>query len=311
MWTKSAPSGVHGGDVEAGEQRQLLQHHGPLAPGAALQHGVAGIVVGSWRLEGGLPVRHILPGEEAGVAAAGDVQHFGADEAVDRLGNEALIPGLVRRLDPGLPRGPGGLAEQALPGGCEGGIGKELVDGGDVAARQPDLGAAGPFLLEERADALDGGGDARDERDAVLGVADGEGEHVRQLPRAPVAQHPAPGAERAGHGGGEEAGSGDEVEAERAERLDRGGGGGWALAADDGLPPGGGVVDDDGGVAARAVEVGFGDLQGEGGGGGGVERVAAALQHGLAHAACQPMRRGDDAERAGDLGAGGEHGRSP
>ena len=46
-------------------------------------------------------------------------------------------------------------------------------------------------------------------------------------------------------------------------------------------------------------------------GGGGVERVAAALQHRHADLARDPVRAGDDAERAGDLGAGGEHAGSP
>ena len=101
---------------------------------------------------------------------------------------------------------------------------------------------------------------------------------------------------------------GDQLQVQRAEGLERGGGGRGALAADDALGAGLRVVDDNGGVAAGPVEVRFGDLQGEGGGAGGVKRVAAPLQHGLADAAGEPVGGGDDAEGAGDLGAGGEHG---
>ena len=90
-----------------------------------------------------------------------------------------------------------------------------------------------------------------------------------------------------------------------------GGIGGAALAADDVLPVGLRIVDDDGGVAARAVQVGFGDLQGEAGGGGGIEGVAAAFEHGHGDGAGEPVGGADDAEGAGDFWAGGEHGGLP
>ena len=91
------------------------------------------------------------------------------------------------------------------------------------------------------------------------------------------------------------------------EFLQRGGLRGDALAADHVLRLRARRVQDDRRIAARAVEMRLRHLQGEGRGGGGVERVAAALQHRHADLARDPVRAGDDTERAGDLRAGGEH----
>ena len=57
VWTKSGPTGSMRADVEALQQRELLQEHGSLAPGAAFQHGVAVVVVGDRVLDGRLPAR--------------------------------------------------------------------------------------------------------------------------------------------------------------------------------------------------------------------------------------------------------------
>ena len=72
----------------------------------------------------------------------------------------------------------------------------------------------------------------------------------------------------------------------------------------------GGAMDDDRRIAARAVQMRLDDLQGEAGGGGGVEGIAAAFQHRHADLAGDPMGGGDGAEGASDFRAGGEHGRS-
>ena len=150
--------------------------------------------------------------------------------------------------------------------------------------------------------------DARHERDAVAGVADGVGEHVGQLPGAPVAQQQAPGAERAGHHGGQQAGAGDQVEAELARSARASPAGGRrpgrrrraacrlaALCRMIGASPPG------------PFRCGSATCRVKAAAHGGVERVAAALQHRHADLAREPVRAGDDAERAGDLGAGGEH----
>ena len=132
-------------------------------------------------------------------------------------------------------------------------------------------------------------------------------QHVGEFPTAPVAQQQAPGVERAGHHGRQQAGAGHEVEAESLEVRDRRRLRGDALAADHPLRPRARVVDDDRRIAARPVQVRLGDLQHERRRRRGVERVAAALQHRHAGLARDPVRAGDDAKCAGDLRAGGEH----
>ena len=59
-------------------------------------------------------------------------------------------------------------------------------------------------------------------------------------------------------------------------------------------------------VAAGAVQVRLDHLQDEGGGDGGVERVAAFFQNPHPDRGCDPMRRSDDPECALDLRTGGE-----
>src|SRR5262249_5971884 len=94
------PDDVKAVEVEAFEQGELLQHHRALAPDAGLAHRVAAVVVGERRLEGRLPARHVVAGEQAAVALAARVHDLlGAAEAVDRLGDEPLRPGPARLLD--------------------------------------------------------------------------------------------------------------------------------------------------------------------------------------------------------------------
>ena len=66
------------------------------------------------------------------------------------------------------------------------------------------------------------------------------------------------------------------------------------------------VMHDDRHVAAGAIQMRLDHLQGEGGGDGGVERIAAFLQDAHADRGRNPMGGGDHAEHALDLGAGGE-----
>ena len=105
---------------------------------------------------------------------------------------------------------------------------------------------------------------------------------------------------------GEQAGAGHHVEAFALVMRDGGAGRGRALAADQlGLALAH-VVEHHRHVAARAVQVRLDHLQREGGGDRGVEGVAAALQRAHADGGGDPVRRGDDAEGAVDLGPRGE-----
>ena len=56
------PGRVDPVELEALEDRELLQHHRTLAPGPGLADRVAAIVVGERRLDGRLPIRHVGAG---------------------------------------------------------------------------------------------------------------------------------------------------------------------------------------------------------------------------------------------------------
>ena len=110
VWMKSGAGRIGAVEVEALEQRELLQDDRALRPRARLAHRVAAVVVGERRLDGGLPLGHVLAAQQAFVALARDVQQlFVGVEAVDRLGDEALAPRLARALDLGLAAAAAGL----------------------------------------------------------------------------------------------------------------------------------------------------------------------------------------------------------
>src|ERR1700719_2911469 len=91
-------------EPETLEQRQLLQHHGPLRPRPRLAYRVAAILVGERRLDGGLPARHVLSGEYAAIAFPTGVHDLlAAAETIDRLGDKTLRPYLAGALDFLLP----------------------------------------------------------------------------------------------------------------------------------------------------------------------------------------------------------------
>ena len=142
------------------------------------------------------------------MAAAGHVQHVGgAEEPVHRLGDEAAIPGAARGIDAGLARVADGLAADAFVG-----VGERRAGEQRFRARAPCRRAGTPRRTTSTPPrtaphALDRRADARHDVDAVLRVADREGQHVGEFPGAPVAQQQAPGVERAGHHRGQHAGA--------------------------------------------------------------------------------------------------------
>src|SRR5207237_8785037 len=83
------------GEIEAMEQRELLEEDRPLAPGAGLAHGPAAVLVPHRRLERGAPAREVVSGEEPAAGCA---------EAVDRLRDEAAVEDVARALDLRLAR---------------------------------------------------------------------------------------------------------------------------------------------------------------------------------------------------------------
>ncbi|MNT03966.1 hypothetical protein D3C72_1385270 [compost metagenome] len=166
---------------------------------------------------------------------AGGVAHRGvAAVGVDRLGHEAAVPAIHGGVDlarAGVAPGLGGLDDTRI------GIGQyrqpmERAGARHLAIGQPGVGRAVPFVAEQRLHGQDGLRDARHQREAIARIADGRREHVRQRPRAVVAQHGQPRAERAGHGGGHQADAGHQFHALGAQRLGVRQRGRRALAAD-------------------------------------------------------------------------------
>ena len=301
--------GLHRRQLEARQQRELLQEDRALAPGLRLADGQARVLQGERGLGPRLPRGEVVVAEQAAVAPPGPVQHLGDVEvAGERLGHEPLVehpPGGLDLLVP-VSRGGFGLVEDALVGGGQPRVTEPGPRRGHLPARQVHLRGAGPVVAEHLRHAGDGTADRRDERIAAPGVLDRVAQHVPQAGDAVVAKQEQPGAERPGHAGREQAVARDQVDAERAERAGRRRPRGRALPADHERPTAPGVEADDRDLTARAGQVRLDDLQDQPGSDRRVERVAALLQHSHPGGRGEPVGRGDHAERASQLRPGGE-----
>ena len=140
------------GEVEAVEERQLLQADRPGSPGQRLADGEAAVLERGDRLERRPPASHVVAGQEA---------VLGGDEAVDLLGDEALVVGAPRFLDLLLARAAAGLVEDAPVGGRKRGVAEERAD---LGRRQIEVARAGP-RREQLLGALDRRADPGDERE--------------------------------------------------------------------------------------------------------------------------------------------------
>ncbi len=281
------------GDVEAGEQRELLEADRPLAPRPRLAHGEAAVVVRDRRLERRPPVAQVVAVQEAAALAR---------EAVDLLCDEPLVEDAARALDLFLARAAARLVEQARPRGGELRVAKRRAG---PWGRKVEVGRARPFA-QQRLDALDDRSDPGDDGVPVLRVADREAEHVLETPRPELLEQQEPAAECARDAGGEQPRSRHQLVAEPANPLDRRVRGSDALRAeDDGLAtrrrP-----EDRRQVSSRSVEMRLDDLEREPRRHGRVEGVAAALEDGHAHARREPVCRRDGTEAAPQLRPRGE-----
>ncbi len=93
VWAYSP--GRHGGEVEAGQQRELLEHHRPLPPGSGLADRVAVELARDRGLERRLPAGHVVRAQQP---------VLGLEERVDRLRHPAAIEGVARGVDARLAR---------------------------------------------------------------------------------------------------------------------------------------------------------------------------------------------------------------
>ena len=301
------------GQVEAGQQGQLLEEHRALAPGLGLAHGQARVVEGQRGLHGRPPGGQVVVGQQPPVRPPGDVHHLGEVEVAGHvLGDETRVEDPARGLDLLVPVRAGrlGLVEQPLVGGGQLGVAEPGAGGRRRAAGQVHLGRAGPVLAEHPGHAGDRAADGRDDRVAAARVLDRVAQHVAEPGHAVVAQQQHPGPERARDAGGQQAVAGDQVEVERGEcprggRLRR-----RPLAADHERFTLARVEADDRHFAAGPVQVRLDDLEHQPGRDRRVEGVAAPFQDGLTRGRGQPVGRGHHAVGAGQFRPGGELARS-
>ncbi|MCY1499184.1 hypothetical protein D9M68_331930 [compost metagenome] len=282
-----------------------------LRPDAAFGHGVAAVFHGERIVVRGAPIRQVGLAQQAAVALAGRVAHrYAAVVGIDFVSHEAAVPDLQRSVDAAAAIGAGGMrfVQDAGVGGRDRGRAEQRIWGRHPAIGQPDIARTGPFVAEQRLHRQDGLGNARHQRKTVTRVVDGGAQHVGQFPCAVVAQQGQPGAERARHGGGQQADAGHQVHAQAAEV-------GWGgqrrrgpLAAQRAQALFAFAPEQDGHFAARSVQVGFHDLQREAARHGRVIGVAAALQHAHGHLRGEPVGGGNHAEGAAYFRTGSEGG---
>ncbi len=277
-----------------------------MRPRTRLEDAIAAVVERERRFDRGLPGRHVLARQHAAVRTPAHVHHVGlAAEAVDRVRNEPLAPDArgprKLRLAPAAARL--GLLEKAHVGFSERAVDEEAAGRGHAASAQVEIGRGRPVLLEQALDGGDRGRRALDDGMAVQGVRDGGLQHVPQAQRAEFGEHMHIGLERARNARGQQARARHDVEAQvPAVVRDRGARWCGSLPADDLRLVAAGLAVHHGDIAAGAAQVRLHYLQREGRGDAGVEGVAAPFQDAHADRRADPVRRGDDAERAVDLG---------
>ncbi|MNX43066.1 hypothetical protein D3C86_735000 [compost metagenome] len=304
-------------DVQVPQYRQLLQVDRALRPDAAFGHGIAAVLHRERLVVRGPPVGQIGFAQQAAVALPGGVAHrLMGVVGVDLVGDEAAVPDVQRGIDAAAAVGAGAVrfVKDARVGGGDGGRAEQGVRGRYAAVGQPHVPRTGPFVAEQRLHGKDGLRDARHQGKAVARVVDGRAQHVGQFPGAVIAQQGQPGAERARHGGGQQADAGHQVQAQAAEMRGGGQRGRRTLAAQRAHALFAFAPEQDGHFAAGSIQVRFHDLQRETARHGRVVGIAAALQHAHGHLRGQPVRGRDHAVRAAYFGAGGEgcaHGAIP
>src|SRR5438552_198407 len=288
---------------------QQLAHHRALRPRASLADGVAAVVVRERGLDTGVPAPHVVTRKHAAVGFAARIHHrLRAAEAVDRLGDEALRPGLARRFDlrDAVAARALRLAQDARVGLGQRFVREQRAGLRHRAGGEINRGRRRPVLAKQSLHRRDGRVRALDQRMAFPRVADGGRKHVGEAHRAVIAQQKHPGLERAGNARGEQPRAGHHVEAEALVMGDRGFRRRGPLTADYLGLAGAHGIDDDRHVAARSVQVRLDHLQRESGCNRGIEGITALFQRRHTDRGGDPVGGGDDAERAFDLGPRGK-----
>ena len=282
------------GEIEAVEERELLQPHRPGRPRQRLADRQPAVLELGDRLERRAPARHVLAGEEPA---------FGGGEPVDLLGDEALVVRAAGLLDLLLARASARLLDDPAIGRRERRVAEERAD---LRCRQVEVARAGPPAAAAPRCARS----SRGSRRRAGSRAPRSRSRTRARPRAARSRTaPAAAASRRRRRG----------RRPRARRFrgrargrDRGSArssprpGAHALAAERNRLAAVDREEQRRHLAAGPVQMRLDDLQRQAGRDRRVERVAAALEHRHPGRGCEPVGRRDHAERAAQLRAGRE-----
>ena len=311
--TACTPSAVEGSRASSGSSssmRQRLEQHRALPPQVGLGDLEVAEAVHGGRLVRRAPARQVGGGHQPRVVAAAGVPEGSPLERVDRLGHEPLAPGAPRaatycasRPAPAAsPTATRRSSTSAYAGFTTSSQGRGSRPCG--SQRAADVGQCSRNIGSIVATVARRPGQ---QRMAGPGVADGVGQHVAQRPacrgrppasarrpRRPGRRRPAVPSPGPGRGRGRGSARGSPLPAPDPARTAPSGVGSSAVANTAGTSPPG------------TVQVGLDDVQDEGTGDGGVERVAARLELGHRRLRSQPVRGGGHAEGAAERRAGGE-----
>jgi len=157
------------------------------------------------------------------VRASGLVEHLARGVRVHGVGDEALVPRAIRRIQLRLPVRARrlGLGQQPAIRRGERGQPQHLVRARHPSVGQPLRRRIRPVLAEQARDGVDRADHARHHRVTPLGVSDRVFEHVAQRQRPVVAQQRQPRADRARHHRRQLAAPGNQREPEAVEAPDR------------------------------------------------------------------------------------------
>src|SRR5215217_3666192 len=301
---------AHADEVEPGEQSELLEKYGSLAPQPCLAHRVA-VVVQRRRSFQFRPVSgEIVAAQQASMASARGIHHPRRGHVMhDGLGDEAAVERVAGRLYllVAISASRLGLFDDAPEGTGQVGVGEKCARSWDPSPAQIHLCRRGPFVTEQLLDPAYRVADPGHERVAVPGVVDRVAHHLRETERTELTEQDHPRVERAWHAGSEQPRTRHQVEAELLEVCDARRGRRRTLAAYYQRLSPFGAVEDDRDLPTRAVEVRLDHLKGQPCGHSRIESVTPGLQYGHASRRGQPVRGGNHAVGTDELRPGGEH----
>ena len=287
-WTSSARREL--GEIEALEQRELLQTDRPGGPGQRLADGQARGTRARRRAR--------ATARQRARSSAGQEAPLRGDEAIDLLGDEPLVVRAPAFSISSSREPPRASSRIRLYVAASAGLRKSVPT--RAAAGRARASRARCSAAPRCARSWHGSRRRPESRRSAYPIANSSTSSTRQVPNCSSrsSQPPnAPGTQAArtpvpGH----------ELVPELAVALDRGGGGSDALAAERDRLAAGDRPEQRRHLAAGSVQVRLDDLERESGRDRRVERVAAALEHGHPGGRAEPVRRGDHPERAAQLG---------